>query len=64
MLTIKELTEIAKFCHKNGISELEMGDLKLKFKPEIPRKAKKDSPDDKIEVQAPSPEDVLFWSAQ
>lgn len=58
----KELDAIFKICRKQGVTDLEIGAIKVKFG-ELPRK------DGELEEAAqlpgqPSQEDLLYWSAQ
>jgi hypothetical protein len=61
---IKILKKLDDFCKKNGVLELEIDGIRLKYS-DTPHKIKKSKKDE--EIQEPSKlsdEDVLFWSSQ
>jgi hypothetical protein len=60
--TLQELKKIVAFCRKQGITHLEMGEIKFDLTL-IPRKPQ---PSDIIEEKqsaGPTEEELLFWSA-
>lgn len=58
----KELKAILKVCRDFGVSDVEIGPLKVKFG-ELPHSQEKASDQEIVAVQ-PSEEEMLFWSTQ
>lgn len=75
-ITPKELLALAKACRKAGISRLKIGDIEFSLTDEAPepqaRKKRSKAgakeapqyPDTKFESDAPSMEELLFWSSE
>jgi hypothetical protein len=64
----QKLHQLAKACRKAGIKHYKDADVEFTLTDESPKKqkaAKQDNtPDTPVETDIPSPEALMFWSAQ
>ena len=59
----KELKALLKVCRQFGVDNVEMGELKIKFGA-LPRDEAQEAAAEGVVVNAPSDEDLAYWSAQ
>jgi hypothetical protein len=57
---LKELEKLLKMCRKQGITELEMRDMKFRFG-DLPRESEET---EETVKPGPTEEELLFWSTQ
>ncbi len=63
--TQAELETLLKLCRKQGVTDITVGGVSIKFgdKPPRTRKGAKDDEDDEIPTDEPTPEQLMFFSA-
>jgi hypothetical protein len=59
---LKELQALLKLCRKQGVTEIDWADLKLKFG-DMPKKGSPEASDDEVNVDELTPEQLMFFSA-
>ena len=65
--SLKEFSELLKICRKQGVQEVEVAGVKIKFSPVIvdePVKAETSKEVDKFIGEQISDEDLMFWSSR
>lgn len=61
---LKELQALLKLCRKQGVTDINLGDISIKFGAALLRKSADDEPDDDdIPTESLSPEQLMFFSA-
>ncbi len=59
---LKELQALLKLCRKQGVTEITLSGVEIKFG-EMPKKSADDAADGEIETEELTPEQLMFFSA-
>ena len=59
---LSELQKLLKLCRKQGVTDITLGDVTIKFG-DAPKRNAADESDEEPEVETLTPEQLMFYSA-